>query len=88
MPLDFETAERLFRDDEMRELGQTPSGLLYLKLRSLSRKRYLERLVDKIGLTLHDHRAKQMFRELYEARVSMEDSFRKSTRRKGRRVER
>ncbi len=72
MPLDFEAAERLFRDDEMRELGQTSYGLLYLKLRSLSRKRYLERLVDRVGLTLRDHRAKQMFRELYKAGVSME----------------
>ncbi|HID64067.1 MAG TPA: hypothetical protein EYP49_15215 [Anaerolineae bacterium] len=72
MPLDFQAAERLFRDDEIRELSRTPYGLLYLKLRSLSRKRYLERLVDRVGLTVQDRRAKQMFRELYEARVSIE----------------
>jgi hypothetical protein len=72
MPLDFHVAERLFRDDKIRELSRTPEGLLYLKLRSLSRKRYLERLVDRVGLTLQDHRARQMFKELYETRVSTE----------------
>lgn len=72
MPLDFQAAGRLFRDDKIRELSQSPDGVLYLKLRSLSRKRYLERLVDRIDLTLQDRRAKQMFRELYEARVNME----------------
>jgi hypothetical protein len=72
MSLDFHVAERLFRDDKIRELSRTPDGLLYLKLRSLSRKRYLERLVDRVSLTLQDRRARQMFRELYEARVSTE----------------
>jgi hypothetical protein len=72
MSLDFQTAKRLFREDKIRELSRTPDGLLYLKLKSLSRKRYLERLVDRVGLTLRDQRAKQMFTELYEARVSME----------------
>ena len=72
MPLDFHVAEGLFRDDKIRELSRTPDGLLYLKLRSLSRKRYLERLVDRVGLTLQDRRARQMFRGLYEARVSTE----------------
>jgi hypothetical protein len=71
MPLDFQVAERLFRDDKIRELSRTPDGLLYLKLRSLSRKRYLEGLVDRVGLTLQDRRAKQVFRQLYEARVSI-----------------
>lgn len=72
MLLDFQAAERLFQDDKIRELGRNPDGLLYLKLRSLSRKRYLERLVDRMDLTLQDRRAKQMFKELYEAGVNME----------------
>lgn len=71
MPLDFQSAERMFREDKIRELSQTLDGLLYLKLRSLSRKKYLERLVDRVGLTLRSNRARQMFREVYEAKVDM-----------------
>jgi hypothetical protein len=71
MPLDFQAAEQLFREDKIRELAQTLDGLLYLKLRSLSRKQYLERLVDRIGLTLQDHRAKLIFKKVYEARVDI-----------------
>jgi hypothetical protein len=72
MPLDFQVAEQLFQDDKIRELSRTPDGLLYLKLRSLSRKWYLERLADRVGIILQARRAEQMFRELYEARVSTE----------------
>ena len=71
MPLDFQSAERMFREDRIRELGRTPDGLLYLKLRSLSRKRYLERLFDKVGLTPQSTLARQMFREVYEAQVDV-----------------
>jgi len=71
MPLDFQSAEQKFREDRIRELGQTPDGLLYLKLRSLSRKRYLERLFDRVGLTSRSTLARQMFREVYEAKVDM-----------------
>jgi len=72
MALDFQTAERLFREDRICELTRVPEGVLYLKLRSLSRKQYLERLVSKVGLALQSHRAKGIFREIYEARVKME----------------
>jgi len=71
MSLDFQSAEHKFREDRIRELSQTPDGLLYLKLRSLSRKRYLERLFDKVGLTPQSTLAKQKFREIYEARVDV-----------------
>jgi len=71
MSLDFQNAERMFREDRIRDLSQTPDGLLYLKLRSLSRKRYLERLFDKVDLAPRSTLARQMFREVYEARVDM-----------------
>jgi hypothetical protein len=71
MPLDFQTAERLFRENKIRTLAQTLDGLLYLKLRSLSRKQYLERLVDRVDLTLQSRHAKQIFRDVYEAKVDM-----------------
>jgi hypothetical protein len=71
MPLDFQTAERLFRENKIRTLAQTLDGLLYLKLRSLSRKQDLERLVDRVDLTLQSRHAKQIFRDVYEAKVDM-----------------
>lgn len=71
MFLDFQNAEWMFRENRIRELGQTPDGLLYLKLRSLSRKKYLERLFDKASLTPQSTLARQMFREVYEAKVDV-----------------
>jgi hypothetical protein len=71
MPLDFQNAERMFREDKIRQLAQTPDGLLYLKLRSLSRKRYLERLSGRLGLVLSGNRTSQMFREVWEARIDV-----------------
>jgi hypothetical protein len=73
VPLSFAEAERLFRDNEIRTLGQSSDGLLYLKLRSLSRKEYLERLIEAIGFGAESDRAREMFRELYEARVSADE---------------
>jgi hypothetical protein len=72
MPLDFRTAEGIFREDRIRELAQTPDGLLYLKIRSLSRQVYLERLSERLGLALSGKRAGQMFREIWEAKVDSE----------------
>ena len=71
MPLDFQNAERFFRDNRIRELAQTMDGLLYLKLKSLSRKKHLERLADKMGLSAQGKTAGQMLQELYEAKVDM-----------------
>lgn len=73
MPLSFDDAERLFRDNEIRTLGQTSDGLLYLKLRSLSRREYLDRLIEAVSFRTDTNRARQKFRELYEARVSADE---------------
>jgi len=73
MPVDFDSAERLFREDRIPELSRTPDGLLYLKLKSLSRRQYLERLIEKIGLAPRGHRVAEMFREVCEFDVNVED---------------
>jgi hypothetical protein len=47
--MDFAAAERMFRGDQIRELSESRAGLRFLKLRSLSRKDYLEQLHGAVG---------------------------------------
>ncbi|GAH74737.1 unnamed protein product, partial [marine sediment metagenome] len=42
--MDYDTAKAWFRDDRIRELAESNDGLMFLKLRSLSRREHLERL--------------------------------------------
>jgi hypothetical protein len=39
--MDFATAEKMFRQDQIRELSESPDGLRFLKLRTLSRREHL-----------------------------------------------
>lgn len=72
MALAFDTVARLFSDDRIRDLSQTADGLRYLKIKSLSRKKHLRRLVQAAELALDDYRVSSMFRALYEARVPLD----------------
>ena len=47
--LDFDTAVNLFKDDKIRELSTTEEGMRFLKLRSLSRKNFLDYLISKFN---------------------------------------
>lgn len=62
----FEQADKAFRDDQIRELGQDPEGLRFLKLRSLSRKNYMERLFEICQLVLPSSQSKYWLKYLYE----------------------
>lgn len=66
MPYLFEQADVAFRDDQIRELGQDSEGLRFLKLRSLSRKDYMERLFEICQLPVPDLRSKDWLKYLYE----------------------
>ena len=66
MPYLFEQADMAFRDDQIRELGQDSEGLRFLKLRSLSRKDYMERLFEICQLPVPDLRSKDWLKYLYE----------------------
>ena len=66
MPYLFEQADRAFREDQIRELGQDPEGLQFLKLRSLSRKDYMARLFEICQLPLPDLGSRDWLKYLYE----------------------
>ena len=62
----FKEAETLFSKDHIRELADTPDGLRYLKLRSLNRREYLEKLFAAAGIQPSTIAAKGMFKEAFE----------------------
>lgn len=66
MPYSFDQANEAFRDDRIRELGQAPEGLRFLKLRSLSKKDYMARLFEICHLPLPSARSKDWLKYLYE----------------------
>jgi len=70
MAYTFEQAKNKFKEDKIRELSQDPDGLRFLKLRSLSRKEYMERLVEDWQLTNTDFRRGRLLRFLYEAALT------------------
>jgi len=72
MPYTFDEAKTAFRNDMIRELCQTPEGLRFLKLRSLSRSEYMERLVRDCGLTCPGLRGDSLLRFLYDSDITVE----------------
>lgn len=64
--MEFSSAEKLFKQDRIRELAESAQGLRYLKLRSLSRKEQLRSLFAAVGLP-EPEKAKAMFRMAFES---------------------
>ncbi|MBN1362629.1 MAG: hypothetical protein JW993_18675 [Sedimentisphaerales bacterium] len=62
----FDEAQRMFRDERIRELAAIPDGLRFLKLRSLSRREHLEELFGLAAVTPQATQARLLFREAYE----------------------
>lgn len=71
MPYTFEQAKRQFRNDKIRELSLDPEGLRFLKLRSLSRTEYMERLANDYNLPHSGLRGERLLRFLYESDVTL-----------------
>ena len=74
----FEEAHRMFQAGRTRELADTEGGLRFLKLRSLSRRDYLEELFRRAGIEPSTSRGRDLFREAYSAEAITEaaiDSF-------------
>ncbi len=61
----FVDAEKMFKQDRIRELAESAEGLRYLKLRSLSRREHLENLFTTLGMAVPTG-AKAMFRAAFE----------------------
>jgi hypothetical protein len=70
--MQFSAAEKMFKQDKIRELGESEKGLRYLKLRSLSRKEHLESLFTLAGQQ-KPQKAKEMFRKAYESSSISDD---------------
>ncbi len=72
MPYTFNQAKSAFRDDKIRELSQDPDGLRFLKLRSLSRTEYMQRLAEECNLVHAGLRGDRLLRFLYESNITIQ----------------
>jgi hypothetical protein len=64
--VNFDDAQRMFRNDRIRELAAEPQGLRFLKVRSLSRREHLASLFEAAGIVPGNLSAAALFREAYE----------------------
>ena len=64
--MNFDEADALFKNDSIGQLAAVPDGLRFLKLRSLSRKEYLEQLFPFAGVVPKTTQATPMFRQAFE----------------------
>ena len=71
--LDFDTAINLFKADRIRELSSTVEGMRLLKLRSLSRKDQLERLINRFEIEIGNVKSREWLKLIYESGVQSED---------------
>lgn len=70
MPLTFTQADALFRQDKLNELVADAEGRRFLKLRSLNRAEYLERLFQAAGIARPDVGSRQLFDAAFNAGIS------------------
>ena len=66
----FDQANSDFKNDKIRELSQDLDGLRFLKLRSLSRTEYMDRLAEDCDLTHPNLRGVRLLRFLYESNIT------------------
>ena len=63
--MNFRTAEKMFRDDQIRALSDDAAGLRYLKLRSVSRKAHLTQLFATADISPKSTLARDMLKEAF-----------------------
>jgi hypothetical protein len=73
MPYDFDEASSAFKNERIRELSQDPLGLRFLKLRSLARTEYMERLAAECGLDHAGVGRDELLRFLYESPITIQE---------------
>ena len=64
--MDFNTAQKWFQQDRIRELTESFEGLRFLKLRSLSRREHLEYLFSVAAIDPTSSKVSNLFREAFE----------------------
>jgi len=70
MPLSFTQAVSLFKEDKLNELCADADGKRFLKLRSLSRKKHLERLFQTAGIAKPDVGARKLFEVVFNGGIN------------------
>ncbi|MBI2172129.1 MAG: hypothetical protein HYU30_08965 [Chloroflexi bacterium] len=70
MPLSFAEADRLYRANQLNDLTAVAAGRRFLKLRSLNRKEYLQRLFERSGVAKPEVRARALFEAAFDSRVT------------------
>lgn len=70
MPLTFSQADNLFRQDKLNELITDVEGRRFLKLRSLNRPEYLERLIQSAKITRPDAGSRKLFEFAFNANIT------------------
>jgi hypothetical protein len=69
MPLTFDQADKLFKDNKLNEISADPSGKRYLKLRSLNRKENLEGLFAAAEIEKPDAGSRALFKLAFQADI-------------------
>ena len=64
--MQFEEAVSLFKNNNIKELSESPDGLRFLKLRSLARKEHLLQLFQVASVEPSSAKANAMFRQAFE----------------------
>lgn len=70
MSYTFQEAEKAFRNDNIRELGLDVQGVRFLKLRSLSRKEHLNRLIQDQRLAIPEGSPAERLRAVFESGIT------------------
>ena len=70
--LNFDSAVSLYKNDRMHELAETDEGMRFLKLQSLSRKEYLDYLINKFELGIENRNIKEKLQYIYESPIQSE----------------
>ena len=73
--MEFAEAARLFRDDNFRQLAESPAGLRFLKLRSMERKDYLQQLFQDAGVEPVSSKRNDLFHEAFDASEIPDDEI-------------
>lgn len=70
--MDFSEAESAYKNANFDKLQNSEEGLLFLKLRTLSRKVYLKELSERIGSDISNLNSKLAFRKMFEEKIPVQ----------------
>jgi len=71
--MNYDIAVDYFKNDKIRELSSTDSGLRFLKLRSLSRKDQMKYLVNKYSIDIGKTNSRAWLKIIFESSIKTSD---------------